>query len=282
MALVVDDDHDAASDQFFAAVETAVSNTQQVQVAFDCEGVNLSRIGTVELVAVCFGGGGDTEANGQVFLVDLNRNSKISKLQARFKALKKLLECGTVQKVIHDAKMDCDALFHLHGIRVEGIHDTSCYHHVETGREDAPLNIVLGHNGIEVNENRDKSVYQRNPRFWETRPLTKAMIAWSSSDVDKLLTVAKRQSDTLKASGSYDAALRKSAENATSVSDGELQHGIVCRVPVGRLIGPGGSNIRSLQRRTNTTIYQDREAQTWMVYHNTQTSLNAVKRAMGY
>jgi exonuclease 3'-5' domain-containing protein 1 len=168
MALAVDDKDGAVSARFLAAVDESIAASQTsetVRVAFDCEGVNLSRIGTLELVAVCFLSGVDETDAGAIFLVDLNQKCDPSKLAARVQALKKLFECPTVRKVIHDCRMDCDALYHIHGINLTNVHATSCFHAVRTGSEDVYLNNVLASYGIAQNETRDKSVYKRNTTF---------------------------------------------------------------------------------------------------------------------
>jgi hypothetical protein len=85
--------------------------------------------------------------------------------------------------------MDCDALYHLHGIQVNNVHDTSCFHIIE----DSNLNNVLSCNGMSINSARDMSVYKRNPRFWCTRPLTTTMVEWASSDVKSLFALADAQ-----------------------------------------------------------------------------------------
>jgi len=216
----------------------------------------------------------------------LNEKTVASKRKDRVQALKKLFECKDAEKVIHDSRMDCDALYNLHGISVVNVHDTSCFHACVTGVEDASLNDVLSHNGIQENASRDKSVYRSNPAFWATRPLTNAMIDWSSSDVNKLLAVATRQTEQLKIRGSYDAALNESGLYTMKVSSMKLESGLVCKVHIGGFIGTRGRNLRSLQRRTGTLIYQEHtpgvHANTWMVYYTTSESLAAVKRAMGH
>jgi len=83
------------------------------RVAFDCEGVNLSRLGSVEIVSIC-------SSASEVYLIDFG-NEKCPKIA---KAVKELFECSTVTKIIHDCRMDCDALFHKHGIKVINVHDT--------------------------------------------------------------------------------------------------------------------------------------------------------------
>ena len=178
--------------------------------------------------------------------------------------------------------MNCDALYHLHGISVVNVNDTSCCHSAITGREDASLNDLLSHNSISENGIRDKSVYKINPAFWATRPITTTMTEWAASDVDKLLLLATIQKEKLEKIGNYDKAMEESSEFTTIVRDMKLARGLQCRANVGRFIGTRGCNLRSLQKRTNTMIYQEHRGQTWMVFYNDPKSLISVKSAMGY
>ena len=155
---------------------------------------------------------------------------------------------------------------------------------VISGCEDASLNDLLDYNNIGANENRDKSVYKTNPAFWATRPITKLMLEWAASDVDKLLLLATMQKEKLERIGKYNEAMNKSSEYTVIVRDMRLAHGLQCKVNIGRFIGTRGCNLRSLQKRTNTMIYQEdrSRSQTWMVFYNDSNSLEKVKSAMGY
>ena len=49
-------------------------------MAFDCEGVNLSRAGSVEIVSMHFGSAGtasSSEVSDEVFLIDLGEQNRI-------------------------------------------------------------------------------------------------------------------------------------------------------------------------------------------------------------
>jgi DNA polymerase I-like protein with 3'-5' exonuclease and polymerase domains len=280
MVWVVDDSSHGkaggASARFFDAVDHSVSASDSI-VAFDCEGVNLSRAGSVELVSLQFPG------IDCLFLIDIGKNGNSTFRQKRIDALKKLFECKTIQKIIHDCRMDCDALYHHCGIELVNVHDTSCFHEVITGNPDKNLNDVLSHNCVNVNAVRDKSVYKNNPTFWASRPLTAKMIDWASSDVDKLLLVASKQVDALKDRGisQMEMAKQKSTEFTTVARDMSLAQGLQVSSP-GLFIGRGGSNLRNLQRRTGTKIYQEdrQHSNTWMVFYPTASALASVKRAM--
>ena len=271
MVHVVKSANSDAGAKFIAAVDNICisEESEPNRVAFDCEGVNLSRLGSVEIVSVCF-------SSDNVFLVDIGGESPDPEI---IKALKDLFENANVKKIIHDCKMDSDALFHLHGIRLVNVHDTSCFHAEITGCEDENLNNVLMYNGVEVNVTRDKSVYKRNPNFWAERPLTQQMIDWSSADVDRLFEVATKQIDQVSDSGKTRAD-SKSLENISFALERKVEDGLKVTCHMGKFIGRRGANLRSLQTRTKTLIYQNRPNPTWFVYYLDNDGLDAVKRSM--
>ena len=126
----------SASQAFFLATEWAIANSSAV--AFDCEGVNLSRVGSLELVSLCF-----EHDSSKVYLVDTGGSCDITFRQLRLQALKRLFESKHVMKIIHDCRMDSDALWHHFGIKLERVHDTSCWHFAVSGRWKAGLNETL-------------------------------------------------------------------------------------------------------------------------------------------
>ena len=65
-----------------------------------------------------------------------------------------------------------DALFHIHGVKFENVHDTSCFHDELSGCEDSKnLNYVLNYNGrLGKNNHRDVDEYRTNKAFWGTQP----------------------------------------------------------------------------------------------------------------
>ena len=280
---VVNDEAQKASTvdavEFFAQVDRAValakdeSHNERVRVAFDCEGVNLGRFGSIELVSLVFQETPESSI-GDVFVVDVG-NSEDSTLRSdRVSALKKVFECKGIEKIIHDCRMDCDALFHhCDGIRVYNVHDTSCFHTVISGLEDKNLNDCLYANGLSENTVRDKSIYRRNPSFWATRPLTSQMLDWTASDVDKLLKLADKQAAKLDSNTTALSKARvKSTEFSEQVINMKMAKGLQCMVDIGPFIGRRGCNLRSLQRRTGTLIYSDRnsgQSESWIVYYKT-------------
>ena len=124
--LVVDDHHRDNLAEFGQAVDKVISTQNDSRVAFDCEGVRISRVGTVEIVSICFEEPASEKQT--VFLVDLNNEKQTRNLHERVAILKRLLESPETVKVIHDCRMDSDVLYHKHGIRLRNVHDTSCFH----------------------------------------------------------------------------------------------------------------------------------------------------------
>ena len=154
------------------AQELAGAFTNVTTIAVDTEGVNLSRQGRISIVQVA--------TSDCCFLVDVLDKSHDDSLVIW---LRGLLEDPSIVKIIHDCRMDSDALFHLLRINLVNVHDTSCWHAAITHNSDSNLNTMLMHYRLQPNVFRDKSVYKSNPSFWALRPLTSQMIQWASGDV---------------------------------------------------------------------------------------------------
>jgi len=278
---VVDDESQRqqkeAAKTFFAEVDKAIF--RKTRVAFDCEGVDLSRVGSLEIVSLCFEDESSPNSAKAVYLLDLGGSGASDQREERVAALKKLFECKNVVKVIHDCRIDCDALYHKWGIDLQNAHDTSCYHSLISGTE-SNLNDTLAYHGLSTNAARDNNVYKANPAFWATRPLTLRMKTWASRDVAKLLPLATKQISVLSEAQKQKAATLSS--NATRfLVDMNLERGLRCMVSIGLFIGRKGCNLKSLERRTGTRI-TNRSQDEWLVYYQNRHSLLQVKQAMGY
>lgn len=260
--------------RFISTVDSILSSNEEgdgasKRITFDCEGVNLSRLGSLEIISICF-------PTMEVYLVDFGGEA----CPRIVRSVKDLFENEAVTKIIHDCRKDCDALYHHHGIRLNNVHDTSCFHDLISHTEHTSLNGVLAFNGIGLNSVRDNSVYDYNPRFWSTRPLTQKMIEWASSDVDKLFALADAQLKRIPTSSLQRAAFDKSAKYTHLVRDMKVCTGLRVNSP-GLFIGRRGQNVNSLRKRTGTFIYQNSSNKgSWYVYYDNEASLNAVKRSM--
>ena len=135
-------------------------------IAFDAEGVDLSRVGELTLLSF-----GISLFNGvHVFLLDpLCREIGDKTLEVS----KRILESKNITKIIHDCRQDSDALYHTFtpSIKLTNVFDTqiwdmNCNHGLRRG-----LNDVLASHGLQVNQSRNGCVamYLSNPNFWKQR-----------------------------------------------------------------------------------------------------------------
>lgn len=208
-------------------------------VAMDVEGVDLGRTGQISLIQLA-------PSPEHCFLLDvLHANDDL------IKWLRAILESNEIVKVIHDCRMDSDALFHLFQIKLVNVHDTSCWHWKTTGVVDAALNVVLQTNGLKQNVVRDSSVYNANHAFWATRPLTPKMVEWAAGDIVSMFDVyAKQLQHSAKKVEEIEAV---TAQYLGMARDARVDFVTVRNVRA--FIGAKGSNVRALQRRTNTLVY---------------------------
>jgi hypothetical protein len=237
-------------------------------IALDLEGVDLSRAGRISIVQV--------STPARCFLIDVLGKGPDDLVVCW---LRSLLQSENILKVIHDSRMDSDALFHLLKIELVNVHDTSCWQAV-IGIPDTSLNDTLRFHNLAPNIERDKSVYQRNHAFWATRPLTRQMLDWASGDVQFMFDLYQRQLE--KVEFIRNGAARARALTLEFLSRCRLANlSIVTVKNPGKFIGPRGSNIRGLQERTGTTIYGIGPwgSQQFMVFHNTEAEKEAVTRA---
>ena len=224
------------------------------EVAIDCEGVNLSRLGSVTLLtlAVPVEGG-----EPRIFHFDfLHSDAEVAAAQAAF--LKDLLSSGSIKKLIHDCKMDGDALLHLHAMSLENVVDTQVLDGLARGDPNARLNLnkALLQYGCPTNDRRGSVNYDTTPRYWETRPLTPEMLEYASGDVAMLFQLRDAQLarlDRRRVSDDAQAAAYAAAVNSVRA------HGFSDEVSTpkratGRVIGKGGATLFELQRRSGCCI----------------------------
>ena len=149
------------------------------------------------------------------------------------------------------------------------------YHHIIYGEQNKNLNDVLCYNDI--------SMPNETSRFTEPTQNFGRIVHWATSDVDKLFALADKQLGRI-ASSSTPRALAKSTEYSRFTRGMQVKTGLKLKVmgSIGRFVGRGGANIRSLENRTGTIIYSDRGpfTTTWFVFYKTDSSLEAVKRKM--
>jgi exonuclease 3'-5' domain-containing protein 1 len=251
----------------------ALAGVKQL-VALDAEGVDLSRHGKISIVQIA--------TPEQCFLLDVLGRQPTDPLVSW---LGKILSDPSIVKIIHDCRMDADALHHQLGVDLINVHDTSCWHAalVPDG-VDKNLNDTLSAYGLAPNKARNGSVYRTNPEFWATRPLTQAMVEWASGDVTSMFALYHCQQEHAHGlSQSKQQKIKMATSNFLSWKKADVTF-VTVRNP-GRFIGKGGCNIRRLQQKTGTIIYPAPTntpgftKRMFMVYHRDASAKCAVEEA---
>ena len=146
-------------------------------VAFDAEGVDLSRLGTIDLVSigilcgeVCriflfdlMGLGGSSKAKD----IMAAKVGDVSATISAIDALKIVLEDPSVVKIVHDYRMDRDALYGHHGISLTSVFDTSVWESKLTSSpRRSNLNDTLLKHMCETNLCRVSKLFVADPYYW--------------------------------------------------------------------------------------------------------------------
>lgn len=219
-------------------------------LALDCEGVDLGRCGELSIIQI-------SSRNNRCYIFDVLKLDKTSHVVL---FLKKLLENQNIVKIVHDVRMDSDALYHCLGIRLHNVHDTQAWDKVIHGREDN-LNMTLLRNKCTPNEERDRNVYRVNNRFWAERPITQTMIDWASGDVKCLFDLYDAQMNHVATrcwirGWKVKSKCVDASNNRLTLRDKIHQIYQIRTDNVGRFIGTGGQNIRKLCDEVPGSYYQ--------------------------
>lgn len=257
-----------ASEEQLDRAETAIKSCRLLSV--DCEGVDLGRGGMLCLVQM--------STPTQCFLFDVLNCSKESRVHA---FLKSILEDESTTKIIHDCKMDADALYHCMGITLAGVHDTQACDAVLRNGEELNLNDTLKRYGLVSNVVRDSSVYQKNLSFWAVRPMTPTMTQWASGDVASLFELYKKQMQdvSLLQKRLFQIVSTKNAEKLPAMQSKE----IIISCHMGAFIGRGGVNLHALRKKLPDTFLQFRGKRgegKVMLYAKNDLEMKAVENAV--
>jgi exonuclease 3'-5' domain-containing protein 1 len=217
-------------------------------LAIDCEGVDLGRDpGVLCLVQLA--------TPQKSFLFDVH---EISREADMVTFLREVLEDKSVIKIIHDCRMDADALFHHLDIRLFNVHDTQAWDSVIHGSENN-LNKTLLQNGCTPNMERDHSVYDRNIAFWSTRPLTAQMVEWAAGDIANLFQLHEVQVvETTHRSGLKEKCEAKSQANAAYLPDKMMRFEYISGGKIGKFIGRGVYSVQHQLQSLCSVVYGGR------------------------
>mmetsp|Transcript_5864 Transcript_5864/g.8683 ORF Transcript_5864/g.8683 Transcript_5864/m.8683 type:complete len:314 (-) Transcript_5864:61-1002(-) len=213
----------------------------QKVLALDCEGVRLSRHGRLSLVQL-------GTLDGKKILFDVLEKKEEDDIVM---FIRSILENASIKLVIHDASMDNDALVHHLNVKMNNVHDTSCWEEVQ-GWPHSSLNAALERYNIPSNVHREKNIYKSQPNFWAKRPLSKKMTQWASGDISSLLELYQQQIQKIKGKN-QKKAVKKLIEANLQWSNAKTNFIDIAQPR--RFFGKGGSNIRRLQKLSNTTVY---------------------------
>ena len=246
-------------------------------VSLDLEGVDLCRDGTIMIIQIALRG-------GMCFLFDMKGCSKSSMDIALKKFLNDVLASDKYTKIIHDSRMDSDALFHQFGIELTNTHDTQCFDtELKNLTRPRNLNDVLEDYGCDTNKSRRRNVYKTNPRYWATRPLTEEMKIYASNDVMLLFELYDKQikrASSSKGVRCLEKCQLLSAKNLTKARDCKVKYYKLHPSQIGNFIGKRGSNIQALSRMYDVNfqfMHKDTANQMLMVYAADDETMSRVE-----
>lgn len=159
---------------------------KQEMLAVDIEGVDLGRSGEICIVQVA-------DVSGRVFLFDVTTMGP----SVFENGLKSLLEAPDIAKLFYDGRSDADALFHLHGVRIQHVMDMQVLFTKAKGNGSshlAGMAKALGHVLPYSEAQRIKGIKiaglsmfapERGGslEIWRKRPLPKVLETYCASDV---------------------------------------------------------------------------------------------------
>ncbi|KAG2440160.1 hypothetical protein HXX76_004273 [Chlamydomonas incerta] len=117
------------------------------------------------------------------------------------RSLKELLECERVTKLLYDVRCDAEALYHQHGVRLGGVVDLQLAEvaYRRYGPAMRRVGYVVGlakaleqylspelrerWRATRVDKRALSEVYDRDPQYWDHRPLTQEQVRYASDDV---------------------------------------------------------------------------------------------------
>lgn len=170
------------------------------RVAFDAEGVDLSRTGA--LTVACFQGfdSSDEEKFTPIYVVDvqvLEGDTAFPKTSTEL-TLRDVLEDPKITKVTFDCRADSDALFHQFQVKLTGTIDLQVFDQAVRIHKGAPpparsgswkpfvegMGKVLKRYPIRVAMDKANAPHRGNYYVWQERPLSDKSIEYAAKDIE--------------------------------------------------------------------------------------------------
>lgn len=233
-------------DDFESAVEEAKL------IAFDAEGVSLSRTGPPTLATFGIQEGGKI----QEFLFDLLDSTPVYWAR-QLSILKRVLEDVSVIKIIHDCRQDSDSFNEFFKIRLAGVFDTSVFYKmIQNEVSRASLNSVLDTFALTTNSKRkSRDFYGANPEYWAERPLTKDHLVCASGDVVSLFVLREKmiaQYPEIYNSEVFKQETEEASDEFRSLR--WVQTVVVSQSSMGSVIGTRGCVIAEIERTSGAKV----------------------------
>lgn len=227
-----------------------------------------------------------------VFLFDMI-HSDVFLRRRQTSLLKYLLEHPAIEIIIHDCRQDSDALKTHFDISLTAVFDTSFYIAFLTGeKKRLNLNDALQSHSLRVNTLRsaDKTIYDINPSFWATRPMTSKMINYAAGDVASLFQLRhrllKRRDENvhhLQRMYGRDWETKLNVDMQRSVDEfRDKPFSKLVKIPkqhFGKIIGKGGSTIRSLETRFDAVMSSSTN-EGFLILASSQANIQRVEAEM--
>jgi exonuclease 3'-5' domain-containing protein 1 len=149
-------------------------------IAVDCEGVELSRFGSVTLVNIA--------VRGPVYLIDILKIDNA----AYDRGLRSILEDKSINKLMFDCREDADALKHLYNVRLDGVLDVQLLEvmnriihrgYTKIRSLNHCLELFVSHETMLKVKLKGRSSMDQDNKLWEKRPLSEDMLKYASIDV---------------------------------------------------------------------------------------------------
>lgn len=162
-------------------------------LAFDIEGVNLSRTGEICIIQISC-------SDGRVYIFDI---CALKQEAFTIDRLRGILESEAIMKMIYDCRSDCDALNHQYNIIPSNIFDLQVLYVLQQcpkvkylpgmkrvledtlSTKESKISSKIKSTGLALFAPEHGGSYE----VWRNRPLPPSLLAYAAQDVQKLFTI---------------------------------------------------------------------------------------------
>lgn len=242
---------------------------EQQCLAIDCEGVDLARSGIISLVQIA------TPVHCYLFDV-----LGVESDHVLMRIIKRLFEDELIVKIIHDCKMDSDALYNQHQIDLKNIHDTQAWDITLFHNEGRSLNHTLESYNCPVNADRNSDMYKQNHAIWQTRPLSPELERVAAGDVQGLFALRQAQITLAETLSPIEVEKCKMASqrNVEVLRKAVVEFISIDSEKIGLFIGTKGKNLKRIREKYSCFFYNQgpRHMNHYIVFAPDMTRMKAL------